>query len=320
MAVPTISTITPSVGPGGGGNVIKVTGTNFRQYTPPAYGPSDGVAHCYVRVTVGGEVAVVHTYSATELGVVVPPYGGDIDVEIFPPVDLVLANLDDDGDPISGETATALEAYTYQREPLRQPTMVIEPAFTRLARGLLKMIKRDLLLQSAISTAIEYSEDGLVTATAGVPSIALTGPGVAPDAYGWESEAIEVTQEDGSVLTYATPVMHTLEFGLLGFSDSKQEQLTLMTGLRKVFWRHPYLVLSGDLPSNSLVKMPLVVTDEPRPGLQVADANLRGFVGAIEVRRVPVLYLPAFQRTWPVSTISLQAQKVNGTLVETRAL
>lgn len=315
-----VNDLTPTEGPASGGNVITITGGNFKLFVPSEYGPTDGVAQSYVSVTFNGVPGVVYAYSPTELGVVVPPYDGDVDLDTFPAVDIVIGNLDAAGELIVDTMVSLSSAYTYKREPLRPPTTGSEPALVRIGRAILRLLKRDLLADTSLTTGIEYSKDGLVVAQAGVPAIVLTGPTVTPDAYGWESEAIEVTQEDGSVLSYPIPVMHTLEFGLLGFSDSKQEQHNLMTGLRKIFWRNPYLVLSGDLPPGSSVRMPMVMVEEPRPGVQITEDNLRGFMGSVEIRRVPILYLPAFYRSWPVSTVQLQTQKLNGTLVEAIAL
>lgn len=69
MAVPTISTVTPSEGHTGGKTLVEIVGTNFREPTPPPpTGPTDPTWPPSVRVKFGGRVAAnVMVWSPTQL-------------------------------------------------------------------------------------------------------------------------------------------------------------------------------------------------------------------------------------------------------------
>ena len=321
MAVPTISGISPNTGPAAGEDLITITGTNFRLYTPPTSGNINTDAPVYVKVTFGGVAAIsVAVNAATTLIVEPPMYPGDPDQESFPAVDVVVQNLDDDLVVIGGELVTETAGYTYARDPLRQPTLLLESPFVRITRKLLQWLKIQTLLRSSARTHTDYSPDGIMLAQAGVPSVHLMGPNVSDDAAGWENPDIEELQGDGSYLTYPNPIMHTLDYELIGQSDSTIEFLTLMGLANKFFRRNPYLVIAGDVPSSSEVRMPLIMTSEPSATAGSANANLHSFSCTFEVRRVPVLYLPAHSMSQPVDTMELQTQKVTGTLVEVKNL
>lgn len=324
--VPQITEISPASGPAGGGCLIRITGTGFKISTPPDYDTAPvpslfDPAPCYVRVTVGGTVAAtVSVFSTNELEVLAPAYAGDVELDHFPPVDIVVQNLDGNLVAIPGQSATAVAAFTYERENLRPPTLTVETPTGRIMRSLLQLLKREVLLESSPRTHTDFSPDGIELAQAGVPSVYLLLPEMIPDAYGWENEAIEELQPDGSYLTWPNPIMHTLRCAIMGHSDSQAEMLTLMSAVRKVFWRNPYLVMDGDVPAGSRVRLPMVLVDEPAPGQGVFNANLHSFSARLEIRRVPILYLPPHARGWPVDRVNLGVQKLNGTLVETIAL
>lgn len=321
MAIPTITAITPTSGPAGGGHLVAITGTNFRQYTPPTSGNPNAPAPCYVQVLFGGEPCPrVYVYSETALEVITPAYPGDVDLETFPAMDVVLKNLDDNLVPIPGEVATRSQAYTFERENLRPPTLEDESPVTRITRAVLRMLKREVLLATSPRTHTDYSPDGVDIAQAGIPTVYLLGPDVKEDAYGWENEAIQEEQLDGTSLIWPNPIMHTLTYTVTGHSDAQPEFITLMSAIRKVFWRNPYLVMPGDVPQGSQIRLPIVVTDDPSPGAGILNANLHTFAAKLEIRRVPILYLPPYLRAWGVGTFTLGTQKLTGTLVETKTL
>jgi len=114
--------------------------------------------------------------------------------------------------------------------------------------------------------------------------------------------------------------MHTFRYTIYGSSDSQTEFISLMLAARKVFWRNPYLVVDGDVPAGSKVRLPMIMTDEPSPGPGMFNANLHTFSSKLEIRRVPILYLPPYSRVWKVDQMRLQAQKFNGVLVESITL
>lgn len=318
MAAPTITTLTPASGPAGGRNIVAISGTNFRLYTVPAYGNLNAGEPRTVQVWFNGVVAAdVLVISTTQLEAIPPAYEGDANRTSFPAVDVKVQNVDDDGVLIVGEEDTAVGAYTYERYALRPPTLETESPFVRVSRRLLHLLKRQVMLDTSLRTHTDFSEDGVVLPDAPIPSLAIVGPTVTADAYGWENAQIEDALGGGDVDVYVNPIMHTVSFDLIGRSDNEAEYQRLMGEARRFCWQNPYLVISGDVPAGSTIRLPLVMTDEPQMQPGALNANLHVFVSSFEVRRVPVLYLPPYLRTTEVSTLQLEAQKVTGTLVET---
>lgn len=72
MAVPTITSITPSRGHSGGGFVARIVGTNFQQQAAPGPGIPAPAAPVAVRVTIGGVECVAGICSDTEIDVIIP--------------------------------------------------------------------------------------------------------------------------------------------------------------------------------------------------------------------------------------------------------
>lgn len=318
MAIPTIASVTPAAGPAGGRNVVVIEGTNFRLYTPPTYGNINADDPRTVQVWFDGYEAVdVMVISATQLEVVPPPYEGDPDLQTFSAVDIKVQNVDDNGALIGGEEATSAAAYTYQREALRPPTLETEAPFVRISRRLLHLLKRQYMLETSQQVHTDYSEDGMVLPDAPIPSVQLIGPLIAADAYGWENDQIEHVKPGGDVDVYNNPIMHTISFDIMGRSDNDVEVQRMMGVARKFVWQNPYLLMAGDIPENSTIRLPMVCTAEPELQPGVLNANLNVFSATFEVRRIPVLYLPPHMTTVEVSTLQLEAQKVTGTLVET---
>lgn len=322
MAVPTLTSVTPSSGPAGGRALVTLVGTNFRIYTPPAYGHVGAATPVYVQVLVGGQEAWrTEVLSDTEISFQAPPYVGDADLASFPAADVTVKNLDDAFTPIPGEEATLSGAYTYQREPLRPPTLEVESPFGKVGRAILRLVKRQFLLDTGMATHTDYSGDGIKLLDAGMPTISVGESNIIPDAYGWECES-PVVEDGGEVLIFAPAIMHTFVYTITAYSDHQGESHALAGVLRKICWRNPYLLVDADVPAGSVLRLPFVMTSEPTLGVVVGDANLKSISAEFEVRQVPVLYLPAHVSLGApgaaeVAAISLQVQKLTGTLVET---
>lgn len=318
MAVPTITNVSPASGPAGGRNIVQISGTDFRLYTVPAYGKLDTSEPRTVQVWFDGvEAADVLVISATLVEAVPPQTEVDANLTSFPAVDVKVQNVDDAGALIAGEEATAVGAYTYTRNPLRPPTLETENPFARISRRLLHLLKRQIMLDTSMRTNTDFSEDGIVFPDAPIPSLVLVGPEVTPDAYGWENAQIENRIDSSDVDVYPNPIMHTVSYDIMGRSDNESEFQRMMGEARKFVWQNPYLLMSGDVPQGSTIRLPMVMTQEPQMQPGALNANLHVFTCSFDVRRVPVLYLPPHLKTAEVSTLQLEVQKVTGILVET---
>lgn len=317
MAVPTITSITPSTGAAGGGELIKIIGTNFRLYVPPTSGYLGTTAPQLVQVLFSNtDAEQVFVESETGLWVKTPAYPGDIDARTFPPVSITIKNLDDAGVPIAGEAVTKTSAFTFSRDALRPPTLVTESPYVRISRILMHAFKRQILLDSGMATHADYSEDGLVIVKAKVPAFSLLGPDVQEDDYGSENVPIEETQGE-DVYVWPHPEMRTLEYRLVGTAQGDLEYLRLMQAAERVVRRTPWLLVQGDVPAGTILRLPLVATSQPTTDAAISANELKTFSMIIQIRRVPILYLPPSLVTKAITSIELQTQKLTGSLVET---
>jgi hypothetical protein len=321
MAVPTIISITPTAGSARGSNVTIIVGTNFNEYTPPAYGYVGGSEPSYVEVLFNNVASDdVQVISPTELVAVPPAYTGDADQDSFPAVDVVVKNLDASFVPIPGEEDTLTGAYTYEREHLRPPTQDTESGLIKVTRTLLQLFKRQVIKEVSSTTHTDFSSDGIGVSYADLPNLAVTGPRTIPDEYGYENENPAVEIAGGVVEVWPAPIQETLIYELMGYSDSDMEMKGLMAACRKVFKGNPYLIVNADVPENETIRLPMMMTTEPAQDTANKNTNLHRFRAEFEVRRVPILYLPPHLETRTVATMELQAQKFTGTLVETITL
>src|SRR5262245_23027235 len=99
MAVPSISSITPSSGPTGGSLLVEIAGDGFRLPTSSDV-PS-------VRMLIGGRAGRdVRVLAVDRLTCLAPAADAGS-------VDVTLQNLDADGVVVPGEEVTAAQAFTY---------------------------------------------------------------------------------------------------------------------------------------------------------------------------------------------------------------
>ncbi|MCI4355225.1 MAG: IPT/TIG domain-containing protein, partial [Thermoplasmata archaeon] len=158
MAVPTITSVSPVVGPTGGGNLVEVRGANFKLWVipPPTSGPLPPPTPT-VRVSFDGVPGSgVLVASATRLFVrapksplapVKPDYGeGSVDVEV--------ANLQPSGAPVVGEVMTAVDAYAYQRVNL-----AIESDLLRFVRTIIRELRLQVHPNVSLTTHTDWDEN-----------------------------------------------------------------------------------------------------------------------------------------------------------------
>lgn len=154
MAVPTITSCSPSTGLTRGRNIIFVNGTNFR--TPPepvGYDPGD--AQQTIKVTFDGVASTeAHSLSATKAIVQVPAWAGEYNSETPGSVDVVISNLDNNGDVIAGETATLADGYTYER-----PDIVSRATSQRITQALVELLRRNVITNVTVGMTTAYADD-----------------------------------------------------------------------------------------------------------------------------------------------------------------
>jgi hypothetical protein len=175
MAVPTITAVTPSSGHTVGLDIVKITGTNFR-LPPDIVGYDPGDAQQTIKITIGGvDSTEAHAITATSGYARVPSWTGLATAETPISVDVRVANLDDDGDEISGENATLADGYSYVRTPLTTEVIV-----QRVTKELVLSLRRFVHPNTVLTTSPMYddiSADDTDRIKAGqLPLIKVIGP------------------------------------------------------------------------------------------------------------------------------------------------
>ena len=283
MAVPVVTTITPSAGLTGGKVLVRINGANFRAATLP---PSP--------TTIGPTVAVLfgtkpspHVMAVTSslLWAMVPV--GDVGQ-----VTVIVRNLADDGSTITGETVSVAHGYTYQAPDLTQTS-----ALEYVTRMLLKDMGRQILANISLTVHVDYDSKPSTTSHLGeiakLPALVLTGPMLVEDRF-YSSNQNE--QGDVGTTQWAQKRPTTtvsLQFTITGAADSTVELLNLQALVSQYLRRNPWLEIPSDStdPTSPVVKLEMGVpswTDQPSTRESPNESNVRQFTAAVILRGVDV--------------------------------
>jgi len=282
-----------------GRTMFEITGTNFR--LPPALpaGPTNKKTQQTVQVLFGTEEAIsVKVVSST----LVRAVNRAIDPGIL---GLTLKNLDDNGDPIVGETATLSSAITFKRPAIRAEANAAgevlrtnESELTRVVRRLLYELKRQIISNVSLTTHTDYldPETGSAISTVNMsrlPGLILIGPDLVENRiYSLNDPPSfdEGTPDTDFAITRA-PYTVDLQFEIIGMSNFMSEILNLMHAATMFFESNKYIRLQKDPDDLSKgfveYEMDFVVDDQFKmAGGSVAGeaSNLRQFSGKMEIR------------------------------------
>jgi hypothetical protein len=254
MAVPTVSSIAPTVGHTGGKTLVEIDGTNFRTPTPqvPAANGITPDAPPSVVVTFGGVPSPdVRWLSATTLWVTSPvsplPYNAPAG-----PVDVVVTNVDDSGHPIVGETVTVAGGFTYQLPTLTSDN---ESDLARCVRAFIQELKRQITPNVAWPANTDFDDAAdAVTQTAllpKMPGLVLSDLDVRENPFYSERSKVDVTSQDGtSYVELDPPTTVDLVFTIVGVTTNAVELFNLLAATKRFFRKNPYLSLQRD-PTDS---------------------------------------------------------------------
>lgn len=302
MAVPTITDISPDTGHPGGGQMIEITGTNFReQPSTPSVPP-----HAYksVAVTVDGVAAEeVLVVSSTLLRVRVPDYRGDPNPELpgtvdesvsrvtFPAVDIVVTNLDDDGDPIGGETVTEASAFSYVQPLIRAPAG--DPPLYQVFREFLWLLKRQVVSRVARATHTDFGDSGeKITVLSKHPSIGLQMNLLRDPEYSYfDNETILVDNGDNTWSEYDASKTFMMMCPMTLSSQSETEVHHMVDALIDAHMATPWLNVQPDpsWPPGALNRYPLEMVDMPTQVGTVDRANIHAFAATMRIRGIPLV-------------------------------
>jgi hypothetical protein len=309
MGVPVVNHIIPygsdvgdlSEGPCSGLTLVDIWGREFRE-TPifEGIGPSGDVqsglvvadAPKTVSVKFGGTEALrVDVISGIHLRVLTPvtPLDGlSVDNYGVGDVDVIVTNLDDNGDPIPGETVTVTDGFSYRKVKLDGAN---KSDLLRIVEALIKELKKQVISNVMITVHTEYDSstgDGLnITDIAEIPAIVIAGPDLPENRFYSLNERPE--QSDNSdVDIRRRPRTVDIIFDIIGISDSTEELLNLMHLVNEFVNRNIYLQMLRDPDNLSLGYVSYEFGMQEGGNFEVnsrlSTSNMRSFSGTVIIR------------------------------------
>lgn len=238
---PTIVSLSPSEGHTGGQTLVEIVGTGFRV---PEYPPAQGVTETPVtmRVTIGGAEATIFGVVDEETLLVLTPSHDESGIpataqnEATAASDVTVENLDDDGDPIAGESATLAEAFSFRRPILDQPTTserVIDALIVELRRQVPRGVD---VIYDPHTDYDEDTGDALnIVRFAKLPGIGLTGLRQPISQVANDRTDVVVPIDDERSVVRRPPVIRDALLTIVGASDNRTELLRLELAVEMIF-------------------------------------------------------------------------------------
>ena len=292
MAVPTIAAITPNAGPAGGRRIITVTGTGFNTSTTSGKTlllEVDGITVPFEKLGVTSD---------TELHFELPAYRGKgvtALADILGAVDVKITNIDGNEDPIPGEEVTAVAAFTYVRDSIRNPEATEEnQCYRAVIVEVIETFARQVLANTAIGTSVDYGEFGSISAMdAKLPAIALVGPRFGENfevRHQWADLPADALGGTPELFATRWPAFVTdLEFDMVIGANRRRETYALVQAVTRMFQRTPWIeipVTPGD-QSGPRHQFPLHLLSAPNISFQEMNSDLITASGLFQVRWVP---------------------------------
>lgn len=281
MAVPAITDVAPASGPSGGRVLVTIEGADFRlPPTPSAYGPTIPPGPS-VRVEFGTVAAErVWVINAVQLLVLTPATNPGVHA-------VTVTNVDEDGNDIAGEAATAVDAYTTKR-----PDLTVATPLDQVNRTLRRELARQVLENTSMVTHTEYDSDTgdelSIIDTAALPSISLLGPKLRENRFQSDNERAQVDLGSGIVGEQRNKATNDLLYTAVGASDSTAELINLMAHFEDFFSRNIYLSVQRDFDDadSEFVEFELALESKPETASTPNISNVRHFTAEIVVRGV----------------------------------
>lgn len=304
MAVPTVVRLLPAgneitdpvEGPTGGDQLLEIYGDNFRLPNTDPVVPIPGQPFVKaprprsVSVTFDGvEAKSAEVVKSNLIRVVTPATpipANNANDNGQGSVDVVITNLDDNEDPIPGESITLVDAYTYRRVKLDATT---ESDFLRLVATLIDMIRVQVLPEVILTVNTDWDADTMTSKVeiAKLPAIVLAGPDTPENRFYSVNERLDELV-NGQVEIRRKPHTIDLLFDIIGISDHPMEILNLMAVMTGFVDRNPFIEMYRDPADTSKGKVKYEFDFQTGGGLNLAsrpnNSNLHNFNGSVLIR------------------------------------
>jgi len=298
MAVPTITTVSQVTGTPTGGQAVEILGTNFRlPSTPPVTGGVSPTLPAPVQVFFGGvEATKVAVLTDTRLYAITPvrvlPFdsqGKTLGSEV---VSIQLSNVDDDGIPIPGESATAVDAYTYKRPGI---THGESGDFLRVTSLLLDTLRSQVLANTVLETSVDFDPDTgtPVIDISELPALVIDGPRLSFNTFFTYRGTTPVPGKNANeVFAQRRNRVVDISYSVMGITDSSVEIINLIQLIELVIDRNVDLRLPLDAsnPSSGYLPLEMSFVQDPEYVRTSAElgSDIRTFSGAILLKGYPL--------------------------------
>lgn len=289
MAIPTILTITPNQGQTLGRTLIEITGSNFQLPPPP---PDEGVvpvAPPTVRVTFDGVEALDVAVITQGRLIVLNPSGCENKNQINQRVgvDVVVENIDSDGDLIPGETVTETAGFTYF-----YPQLHLQQDLLRFTREVMLDIRKQVHPNINLTIHTDYSSASKqavqLTEIAEFPAIVLFGPDVLENRF-YSTNTLSVVDEiDGEFTEQRESRTVDIGFEVMLLSDSTQQLLNLMHVFTQYLHLNKFFLWTPDPVNDPTTILELEMDVQPggdiRWDSEPNESNVRQARGSFLIR------------------------------------
>jgi hypothetical protein len=240
--VPSIYSITPTEGLASGRAVATLTGWGYKIPPDPPSGYLGDDVTPTVAVLVDGRGAdAVAVLSDTEIQFIIPEYLGAPGT-MSTAVDVVVKNLDDNGDPIPTEEATLAGGFTYKHPDLTAPANI-----EWITRCVLRMLRRNIVDNVSVGASPDFSAAAAtqVTYVSGLPAVSVTGPTVRENKELRDNET-RVDDDSPSGLTRKNaPYTADVLYDIMVIGRNKIESQNLKEAAIRYFRRRPIFVFQA---------------------------------------------------------------------------
>jgi len=260
----------------------------------------------------------VRVESATELRIRVPEFLGNPNIPgiadgavsrvSFPACNILIQNLDNNGNPITGETVTASAAYTYIQPLLGLPGG--DPPILLVTRALLHTLKRQIIGRAATIAHTDYALDGAtVTAVSDLPMLDVSLE-IAKDPFFCQYDSEQTYVRDGSAWIEYEPSMTVLLAARIDMAAEFDHQMQRMIdACFELSIRTPWLTVQTPLAHETHItasnRYPLEWDALPRQQGRPSRINLHSYFANCTVRGIPIISSDSIRRVFPRTTVRM---------------
>lgn len=264
--------------------MVEILGSNF-QLTPDP--PSTGVVPAWnptVEVlfdTTPSDRVDVITEGRLFAVVPISPLSG-----VEGAIDITVRNVDQDGNVITGEITTKVDAFTYSR-----PAVNVEMDLPRLIRQILRDFKRQVHENTCWAVSSDYTgapSEFAITELAAIPAIVLSGPDMAENREYSINESRSISYAAGEYAELRPPFTTDLEFDVMVVGDNSIQTLNIVKEVHAFIHRNPFIrmLADPDVPDGEYVDYEMAWTGgRTTQKVSVANnSNIKAYSGAFIVR------------------------------------